>query len=232
MKVFKWFIGGVFTVTLIITVLITAFEIAVYADMSFYEKEYSKYQVKDDVNMNMEDIMIVTDEMMKYLRDNRDDLLIQVPINGTVDYFFNETEISHMEDVKDLFIGGIFIRWICLGIILACILILIFTKVNWSFVLARSIEVGFVIFALLTIILTAVISINFTRAFTLFHEIFFNNDLWLLDPDTDRLINILPEGFFVDTAIRIGIIFTIMILLILLLAIIYEHVIMNRKKTS
>lgn len=232
MKVFKWIIGGVFTVTLIITILITAVEIAVYADMSFYEKEYQEYNVEQDVNMHMEDIMIVTDEMMQYLRGNRDDLLIQVPIDGTIDYFFNEKEIAHMEDVRDLFIGGIYLRWICLAILLVSVLLLIIGKVNWSFVLARSIEIGLVLFSVITLLLAAVVSINFTKAFTKFHEIFFSNDLWLLDPNTDRLINILPEGFFVDTAIRIGIIFTIMILIILLLAIICEHVIINRKKTS
>ena len=50
-------------------------------------------------------------------------------------------------------------------------------------------------------------SSNFTAAFNRFHEIFFDNDLWILDPATDLLINIVPEGFFVDTALRIGLLF-------------------------
>lgn len=36
---------------------------------------------------------------------------------------------------------------------------------------------------------------------------FFNNDLWILDPSTDMLINIVPEGFFMDTAGRIAFLF-------------------------
>lgn len=44
----------------------------------------------------------------------------------------------------------------------------------------------------------------FDRIFILFHETLFDNDLWLLDPVTDDLINILPEGFFADTALRIA----------------------------
>ena len=36
---------------------------------------------------------------------------------------------------------------------------------------------------------------------------FFNNDLWILDPSTDMLINIVPEGFFMDTAERIAFLF-------------------------
>ena len=51
------------------------------------------------------------------------------------------------------------------------------------------------------------ISTDFTRYFTIFHQIFFDNDLWILDPRTDLLINIVPEPFFVDTAARIGLLF-------------------------
>ena len=41
-------------------------------------------------------------------------------------------------------------------------------------------------------------------SFTLFHEIFFTNDLWLFDPATDYMIRMLPEGFFYDMVMRIG----------------------------
>ena len=51
------------------------------------------------------------------------------------------------------------------------------------------------------------VAIDFNKYFVLFHEIFFNNDLWLLDPATDLLIRMLPEGFFFDMVIRIGVIF-------------------------
>ena len=48
--------------------------------------------------------------------------------------------------------------------------------------------------------LAALISTDFTKYFTIFHLIFFDNDDWLLNPKTDLLINIVPEGFFRDTA--------------------------------
>ena len=43
---------------------------------------------------------------------------------------------------------------------------------------------------------------DFTRYFTEFHHIFFNNDLWLFDPATSRLINIVPEAFWSRIALR------------------------------
>ena len=46
--------------------------------------------------------------------------------------------------------------------------------------------------------------VDFNAVFTLFHEIFFDNDLWLFDPATDYMIRMLPEGLFYDFVIRIG----------------------------
>ena len=60
---------------------------------------------------------------------------------------------------------------------------------------------------------------DFTKYFTIFHEIFFDNDLWLLDPSTDLLIRMLPEGFFMDMVIRIGIIFLVLMFLVLIISI-------------
>jgi integral membrane protein (TIGR01906 family) len=51
--------------------------------------------------------------------------------------------------------------------------------------------------------LLLMINVDFTKYFTAFHELFFNNDLWLLDPKTDLLIVILQEQFFIDIAVRI-----------------------------
>lgn len=63
-------------------------------------------------------------------------------------------------------------------------------------------------------VLGLVISTDFTKYFVIFHHIFFNNDLWLLDPATDLLINIVPEPFFVDTASYIALVFGISVAVI------------------
>ena len=52
---------------------------------------------------------------------------------------------------------------------------------------------------------------DFNKYFLLFHEMFFSNDLWLLNPETDLLIRMLPEGFFLDMVVRIGIIFLLLL---------------------
>jgi len=37
-----------------------------------------------------------------------------------------------------------------------------------------------------------------------FHEIFFNNDYWILDARVDLLINIVPYPFFITISVFIG----------------------------
>lgn len=231
MRFIKWFLGAIFTVTLLIIVLLSSFEIAVYSGSSFFEKEYTKYGVTEDVYMKMDDLLDVTDEMMKYLKGDRDDLSgIKTVIDGKPGYFFTDsTEIVHMADVRELFLAGFLLRKICIVLLILSMIILIISKVNWKYVLVHSVKIGVIIFAILTLLLSFIMSRNFDRAFVVFHKIFFNNDLWILDPDKSRLINILPEGFFVDTAIRIGVIAGILILAILVVAIILEHVIMKNK---
>ncbi|QVI35382.1 hypothetical protein BVJ53_11995 [Lacticaseibacillus chiayiensis] len=54
----------------------------------------------------------------------------------------------------------------------------------------------FMIGAVVPIILTGLLSLNFDRFFIIFHEVLFRNRDWLFDPATDPIINVLPEGFF------------------------------------
>ena len=42
--------------------------------------------------------------------------------------------------------------------------------------------------------------IDFDSLFYVFHLVAFRNDLWLLDPQTDLLIQLMPTPFFVDYA--------------------------------
>ena len=123
--------------------------------------------------------------------------------------FFNAREIAHMEDVQVLFLKAMSLRRICLSICILCLALLLITKAPVRRVLPPSICIGTGLFFGITAVLAGIISSNFSKYFVIFHHIFFDNDLWILDPATDMLINIVPEGFFMDTAARIGLLFVI-----------------------
>lgn len=214
MKFIHYILGILFSFCLIITLLITSVEAVTYWTPGYYEKEYEKYNVTADVHMEMEDLLDVTHEMMAYLRGNREDLHVPTIVNGQPREFFNEREIAHMEDVRGLFLAGLTIRRICIIAAIVCLVILSVLKADIKKVLPTAICVGTGLFFAVSCGLAALISTDFTKYFIIFHQIFFDNDLWILDARTDLLINIVPEPFFMDTAARIAVLFAGSVLLI------------------
>lgn len=50
----------------------------------------------------------------------------------------------------------------------------------------------------------AVVALCFTDAFVLFHQMAFGNDLWLLNPQTNLLVRLMPTAFFQQYAALIA----------------------------
>lgn len=190
----------------IIAMLITSFQIAIYGDPNyrFYQKEYEKYQVTESLYMDMEDVMEVTSYMMDYLIGKEEVLSIETEVEGRTQDFFNEQDRLHMEDVKNLFLGGLKLRTVMLLLAAVLVLFLILTKADLKKMLTGAYFAALGVFAVLIAGLLVSFAVDFTASFTVFHEIFFTNDLWMFDPAEDYMIRMLPEGFFYDMVMRIG----------------------------
>ena len=197
----------------ILAALLTSFQIAIYgdADYSFYQSLYEKYHVTEDLHMEMSDVMEVTDYMMAYLIGEEDELSIVTDVDGKEQDFFNEQDRLHMADVRNLFLHGLKLRNVLLVVAAVLIGALFGDKADWKNLLSKAYMRALVVFLALTAFLGIAFAVDFTRCFTIFHEIFFTNDLWLFDPETDYMIRMLPEGFFADMVIRIGIVFLCML---------------------
>lgn len=215
MKVLHVLLGLFFSMSIILVLLVTSIEAVLYWSPDYFEREYDKYEVTDEVNMEMDDLLHVTDVMMDYLKDKREDLQVVTRVDGAWRTFFSQRELDHMVDVKNLFLGGLALRRICLLIAVCSAGLLHLLKGRLSAILPRAMCTCTGVFFSALCLIAAVAATDFTRAFTIFHEIFFDNDLWLLNPREDLLINIVPEPFFVDTAVRIAAVFGGSVLLIL-----------------
>lgn len=219
MKMIHWTLGAVASIAMILILLITSFEIGTYSDFTWYEKEYVKYGVLDDLEMEKENAMQVTREMMDYLRGDREDLVVDTIVDGEEREFFNDREKAHMSDVQKLFLGGLHLRLGAAVALVAACAALLLTKADWKRGLPKAFLTGTGGFVAAAGILATLIASDFNRYFVMFHEIFFDNDLWLLDPQTDLLIRMLPEGFFSDMAIRIGLIFISFLMILLFISV-------------
>lgn len=102
--------------------------------------------------------------------------------------------LQHFKEVKDIFVAFYYMA-VASFVILVPIVLFKRQKKDINYLPVAS---------LTTIILPAIVGllvmINFDKAFVLFHKLFFRNDLWLFDPITDPVINILPATFFLHCA--------------------------------
>lgn len=193
--------------SVIVIFLVSSFEIGAYSDYGFYEKEYEKYKVADELYMEMPDIMDVTKHMMAYLRGEKEKLNIEREVEGTVRDFFNEQDRLHMADVRGLFLGGLKIRRIALIVLVVSVILLVIQKADWRRLIPVMYQRTLGGALTLAAALGYAFSRDFNKYFIIFHHIFFDNDLWVFDPETDYMIRMLPEGFFYDMVMRIGGIF-------------------------
>lgn len=240
MKTLRYILGLLAAFTAIISLLVGAIEIAAFTNRSFYEQQYEKNNVLTAVGMEMDDLMEVTDYMLDYLQGRHDVLTVPTTMWGEERDFFNDRERAHMEDVQRLNLNAVTVMWCCAA---ACVICLIALAASFILpkkrpehafftVLCRCIIIGTVLFILLVGIGAAIVSTDFDHYWRIFHTIFFTNDLWLLDPATDMLINIVPLEFFIALVTRCAVLFIGFILILLMPSIIYLIVTRRRKRLS
>ncbi len=179
----------------------TAIQMVVF-DQSRFETAYEKYDRYEFIGISSDDLHEVTREMIKYLKGEREDLIMHANIDGEMQQVFEEREILHMVDVQKLFLGGMMIRNISIivGFFAIALLILMARKETLN-VLSKTYFWVFLAFVLLAAIIGIMMLIDFSAMFWKFHLLFFDNDLWLLDIDNDVLIQMFPEEFFNEMAI-------------------------------
>lgn len=164
---------------------------------TYYVNQFEALEVHKTIGMEMSSIGVITQELIQFMDDGTGDLTQEVLINGESKQFLNDKEIHHMEDIYWLFYYGRRFLW-ALQALMVVAIFLLFRRPKSVDHFVRALKIA-VFTAIITLsFLGALAFINFDFAFTKFHEIFFTNDLWLLDPRTDRLIMLMPLQFFIN----------------------------------
>lgn len=152
-------------------------------------------------NLSKEEILNDYNNIIHYLNSPQEEVLK-----------FKNFKISpigefHFLEVKEIFSS---IYLICLACLILGIILFILLKKFKLKISLKAFNIFFyeVLFIFLSLILG--FYLNFSKVFTLFHKIFFNNDYWIFDPKKDPIINVLPESYFLFLAVFI--LFLVMIL--------------------
>ncbi len=179
-------------------------------DRGFYEREYQKMDTAASLHMSHADLMKATETLLDYLEDQRDDIKVSIEVFELPKEAFNERESKHMVDVKHLYQFALSLRLaaIVIGIVSLAALWMKKRNVIWeqlSVAYTRCCVTLFVFLAFLGMWA----AVDFTGLWESFHHVFFRNDLWLLNPRTDLMINLFPEEFFLHMVMRIALMFAI-----------------------
>ena len=145
-------------------------------------------------------------DVIKEAYDEVLDFLVLNKPFGTGELKYSSEGQSHFEDCKILFD----LNFYCLlGSFVISSVILVLHKLKkieiQKYFKFSPIFYSSIIAILIPLIVGILASIDFDRAFEVFHTIFFpGKDNWLFDPRTDQIILVMPQEFFRNCAILIG----------------------------
>ena len=156
-----------------------------------YEYNLNSYPITERTSLEIEEIREINSQIKNYFFDETEFLEVSI---------FNEKEIYHMKDVKDI-INNLFLYGKLSSVVFVIISLICVKKYKvriYSVFKASSIVYSAILLALAIGFL-----ISFNKLFIIFHEIAFSNDLWKLNINEDYLLMMYPENFFRDIALLI-----------------------------
>ncbi len=200
-------------------ILVSAFIsiIPIASNNAYYMLQFEKNGVGENLNYSIEQLDEITKAITNYMFHGAKSMQV---------YFDNEPvfspqAISHMADVKVLFVGGTILGYISLGLLVFATIYLAYRHKSVKKIFRKITYITFLVFLLMVIAMTIYALVDFDSAFTNFHHILFpdpekfNNAFF---PDDDTLINILTLDFFFDifieVIIRIVAIYTVFIFIV------------------
>ena len=199
--------------------------------MPFFRWQYRRLEVAENIDIDFDELMHVTTELLDYMRGRRDDLQgIRAVVageqrgaaaDGYREFFECPVEVIHMVDVRLLYDILFVVRNVALFGFIGVVLGMVLMQYKVPYLLARCTREVFAGFIGLLALLTGAAAWDFDRAFEIFHLILFDNDYWILNPARSLLINMVPIGFFIHIAIFIGLLMGLTMLTIIIIDSVY-----------
>jgi len=199
-----WALGMLLFVVVLPVALLTGNVRWIANDLSFYQRGYERQFSYQTTGIPKEELDRATGEMIAYFNNSGGDFSnIQVRAGGKTFRLFNERDVVHLRDVRDLIQLTYRIQEVSLAYVFLFSAAMLFrrngkrllVRLAWPWLL------GGVFTTLLLIAVGLGMLLDFDRMFLAFHLVSFTNDFWVLDPATSYLIRMVPEGFFMELAL-------------------------------
>lgn len=167
------------------------------SEVRFYERGFREYGAAEATGLPLSELDRAAREIIHYFENDAETLRVIVNEDGEETSLFNARETEHMVDVKNLIRLVYRVQEVSLAFILTYVVAaFLWTRERSLRSLAKlsllGVAAGFVV---VTVIGALALS-GFEEFWRQFHLIVFTNDLWQLNPATDRLIQMFPEPFW------------------------------------
>ena len=191
---------AVLSAALLLFALLVGALFRIFTDKVWVKKEYGRIDIEAQSGYSTEDASYVLGAMMDYSIGKNDGLdKIAVEENGESVLFFNESELSHMVDVRALTLSvlrlGLAAFIVGMAFFIAMLIVLHGEGLS-LFAKAFLITLG----ALLVVIAALGIwmAVDFDSFWTMFHVVFLDLESSTFDPAVSRMIRICPGELFSD----------------------------------
>jgi integral membrane protein (TIGR01906 family) len=170
-----------------------------------YKYGFEKYDVSRVTGLAPAELDKAARGLIGYFNSGEEYIDLTVEKDGQPFTLFNDREVAHLKDVKGLF------RLVYKILLGSGVYALVFVGVSlfwWRDKrrLGQGLFFGGGLTLAATLALGVVIALDFDQFFLQFHLLSFANDFWMLDPATDYLIMLFPQGFWFDAALACAVI--------------------------
>ena len=195
----------VFIVALPLALLTSNIRILVNAP-PVYNYAFDRYNAEDATGLSRADLDSTAAALRRYFNNGETTFYHTVTEGGLPAPVFNARETRHMEDVKRLITAVDWLQEAAVVYVLAYVVsFFIWARDGNVRQLATQSLVGLGLGVVVVGGLAIFAATGFDAAFTRFHEVLFRNNDWQLNPATDHLIQMFPEGFWRDMTIALGV---------------------------
>ncbi len=196
-----------------LALLLTVIDFVAF-DENLFRSSYRKENTMEVMGMSEEDLLKASHVLLDYIKGKRENILIKAKVNGQEREVFDERESKHMLDVKKLYEKAMLVRHGSIIFLLGLFLYeFLKHKDGIRSFLWESFCYGGLCFGSLIVVIVLYAITDFYNFWMNFHYLFFDNDLFLLDPNVSLMINMFPESFFYSMVMRIILIFGLLSLL-------------------
>jgi integral membrane protein (TIGR01906 family) len=193
----RWLAAAIFIACIPLFLVLTNVRIAATWER-VYDYAFAQYDAPAVTGLERSELDRAGRQIIWYFRHTSGDQLLDIRVQQGEDQvaLFNQREILHMQDVRDLFHLTFRLHEFALIYIVAYVAAVhLWARERSMRRLARDAVTGGAL----------AVVFGFDTLFEQFHILSFSNDFWQLNPATDRLVQMFPIGFWFDVTLAVGV---------------------------